>query len=125
MAYFSSFFSLSVSTLSPLSVPFSLFPSSSSIAQASNIRVVITVIARSLDDMFVDYIYRRRNPRRCSVAIYRWTTSTSSLVPATKRPPSTRSYTYETYITPCERLSTGHSMETERSSRVLSGRRMM
>lgn len=125
MAYLS-FFSLSLSLFLCLS-SLCCFFSFSLFAQASSTRVVITVIARSLDDMFVDYIYRRRNPRRCSVAIYRWTTSTSSLVPATKKPPSMKSYTYETYITPCERLSTGHSMEIERSPRVLSGllRRIM
>lgn len=67
----------------------------------------INVIACLLDDVFVDYIYSRRNPRRCSVAIYRRTTSTSSLVLATRRPPSMRSCT--------EMLSTGCLLETTSS----------
>lgn len=81
-------------------------------------RVVITVIVCSLGDMFVDYIYRRRNPRPCLVAIYRRMTNISLLVPVTRKPPFTKSYTYETYEV--ERLSIGHSMETERSPTILS-----
>lgn len=44
-------------------------------------------------DVFVDYIYSRKNLRPCSAAIYLWTTSTLSLARVTKRPPSMRSYT--------------------------------
>lgn len=94
---------------------FSLFPSllcpfflsiSRSVERAAR---RVTVIALTLDDIFVDYIYSRRNPHRCSVATYRRMTSTSSLVLATRRPLSTRSCT--------EALSTD-SVPWKRSART-------